>query len=383
MKKLHILITYTTTGLGHQVTALAIANRLKELYSDRFEITTCNFFTDAGEPEFTKYLEEVLNHMLKIPWAAQLMLIPCYLFLPFVHLYMRVFHRKVWLQSIKYIKEVNPDVVVTTHFFTQTVAIDAKKQYNLSYPVITFNPDIFDVFPCWDQRGDLFLVCSDKAEKKARFLGFKEQKLQLVAPALRQEFELSDFPPKSELQKNYHLNPELFTVFMSDGGQGRGKMQHTLHELVNLNIPMNIITVCGKNEELYEYLSKFSERLKQQDHVVNVVVFGFVESIVPILSVSDLFVGKSGPSTVFECLKMGCPVIVNLIANPAEKQAAYFFRKHEVLWICQNSKKVAKMVGNFVKNPELLNDTRTHLNQMELFHDGATMVADIILKQIS
>ena len=270
MKKPHIFISYTNTGSGHSTPALAIAQRIEELHPNKYQITTSNFFEDAGEIKFNRYIENSWNFLLKNPKITQIIIITGRLLYFLTPYYMRVFKPKARHNSMDYIKTMNPDIIFTTHFFTQTMAIDARQKFSMDYPLIALNPDTFETFPQWDRRGESFLVCSELAKKSAIQYGHKESTIKIVPQALRKEFYAVEKNDPKELRKQYNLRPDVFTILMSDGGQGIGKMYQSIRSLLKMDIPLNIIAVCGKNEKLCKKLLKL-----QQKTIAKILLFNF------------------------------------------------------------------------------------------------------------
>ena len=379
MIKPHIFISYTNTGAGHSTPALAIAQRIEELHPNKFKITTSNFFEDAGEIKFNRYIEKSWNFLLKNPKITQIIIIigrVLYFLTPY---YMRVCQAKARRTSMNYIKMVNPDLIFTTHFFTQVVAIDARKKFTMDYPLVTLNPDTFETFPQWDRRGESFLVCSELAKKSALKLGHKESTIKIVPQALRKEFYVVEKNDPKELRKQHNLRPGVFTILMSDGGQGIGKMYKSICALLKMDVPLNIIAICGKNEKLCKKLLKLQQKTIVKNSPIQFLIMGFADSMTPFIQMSDLFIGKSGPATMVECLKMDLPVLVVYSANSAERKTANFFVEKGVALSCMRSYLLAKKLEQIINNPHILDNIKSKLKNLDFFQDGSTVIAEIIV----
>ena len=379
MKKPHIFISYTNTGSGHSTPALAIAQRIEELHPNKYQITTSNFFEDAGEIKFNRYIENSWNFLLKNPKITQIIIITGRLLYFLTPYYMRVFKPKARHNSMDYIKTMNPDIIFTTHFFTQTMAIDARQKFSMDYPLIALNPDTFETFPQWDRRGESFLVCSELAKKSAIQYGHKESTIKIVPQALRKEFYAVEKNDPKELRKQYNLRPDVFTILMSDGGQGIGKMYQSIRSLLKMDIPLNIIAVCGKNEKLCKKLLKLQQKTIAKNSPIQFLIMGFADSMTPFMQMSDLFIGKSGPATMVECLKTDLPVLVVFSANSAERKTANFFIEKQVALSCMRSYLLPKKLEQIINNPHILNNIKSKLKNLDFFQDGSTIIAEIIV----
>ncbi len=377
MKK--ILITYSNTGAGHVIPAIAIAERIEDLYPNQYQVIASNFFEDAGELKFNRHIEKSWDFFLKYPILAKIVdrlgrilyAIPPY----FLH----VMHNRVLKNSMKHIRDVNPDVVFSTHFFSHTVAIEAKKKYNLSYTIIGFNPDTFEILPQWDRRGDILVLCSELAEKRALTFGHKKDYIKLVPQPLRKEFiDIKDIDP-AQLRKEYNLRPDVFTIFMSDGGQGVGNSLQTVEALLKHNLPLNIIIICGKNEKLYQKMLQY----QSPDHPTQILPFQFIDSTIPFIQMSDLFIGKAGPATVYECLKLKLPVLINFHAHYAERITSEYFEGYGVAMCCLKPNQIPHMIQEMIDNPTILNDIKDKISSLDIFQDGSKIMSELIVDEVN
>ena len=132
MKK-RVLITFVEAGQGHIVTAEAIANGLEKLYGDSVEVIRDYIFRDSGDKDLIKYekfLVKEVNRSNKNPLHLGFQCVAMKLFTEVGTLnftYNTVF-RKVKNKIIKHFEEINPDVIVSTHFCPSHFAACAKKK---------------------------------------------------------------------------------------------------------------------------------------------------------------------------------------------------------------------------------------------------------------
>ncbi|MGL4388922.1 MAG: glycosyltransferase [Brevinema sp.] len=379
MKK-HIFIAYTNTGMGHRVPAHAIADIIEKQYPNQYKITCSNFFADAGQPAFNTYIEKSWDFMLAYPIFTKITQFLAQIFFFSTHLYMPLLHYSVWKKSMQYMRDVNPDIVLATHFFPQTVAIDAKKKYQLSFPIITLNPDTFETFPFWDKRGDFFLVCSDIAKSQALKWKHKEEKLIIVPPALRENFD-ADSVVDDHIYQKYNIRKGVFTILMTDGGQGVGKMFQSIKRIIRLKKELNIIAVCAKNHQLYERLILLKHELQNKNSSIQITVLGFVSHVQELIKISDLFIGKSGPATILECFKMKLPVLVNFSANTAERNVVRFFKKKGVIWTTDIYRLPYKLL-RILDDPEVLEHIKTKIDKIDFLQNGSKIISEIVIEQI-
>jgi hypothetical protein len=99
------------------------------------------------------------------------------------------------------------------------------------------------------------------------------------------------------------LDPRLPTVLLFFGGQGSRRTVELARRLDAGPRGMNLIAVCGRNQQALEELSAW--RSKNPKHVV-----GFSEEVVRFMRLSDVLVGRPGPLSIFEALASRLPMVL-------------------------------------------------------------------------
>ncbi len=94
---------------------------------------------------------------------------------------------------------------------------------------------------------------------------------------------------------------------------------------------------------------------------------------------SDLFVGKSGPATIWECLKSNLPVLINFSANYAERTTAKYFIKNKVALSCPYVRSLPKKIKKILKKPTILTDIKEKLSKLDIFKDGSEVIANLLV----
>ena len=136
---------------------------------------------------------------------------------------------------------------------------------------------------------------------------------------------------------------------------------------------ITVVPICGKNVKLYEKLKAVTPSPS-----VDFRVLGFTDRILEYLGAADLFMGKSGASSVAEPCFFGVPEIITSYGTQMEQHNAHYYIDHvgNALAIF-NPKKAAEKVRFFYDNPQelekLAEKARAH-------HDnyGAEQTADIM-----
>ncbi|WP_199872996.1 glycosyltransferase [Inediibacterium massiliense] len=112
------------------------------------------------------------------------------------------------------------------------------------------------------------------------------------------------------------------------GGLGLG-MSEAISDLLSYPLDLQILVVTGKNEELYYDIKNLN--------LPNVAVFGFIDNIHELMSVSDLIITKPGGITVTEALIKELPIIVTSKLPGQEERNTEFILNNGIGMIATSS----------------------------------------------
>jgi processive 1,2-diacylglycerol beta-glucosyltransferase len=182
---------------------------------------------------------------------------------------------------------------------------------------------------------------------------YTDDNIKLVPFLIRKEaFQVS--MDKKVNRRLLGIDEDKFTVVLADGGYGVGKMQPMVEELLKRDLPINLIPVCGKNEELYEYF----KTLKSKGNT-NFYPKGLVDNMLEIIASADVCCGKSGASMMAEPCFFGVPEIITHYATDIERWIGKYYLKYvgSAIKIFEPKKAVDK-IEEFMKNPKKLEPYR-------------------------
>ena len=249
--------------------------------------------------------------------------------------------------GIKHMEELAPDLVVSTHWATNYYAMHMKER-----PLTAvYCPDA-KVNTLFRYKSDLTLISMPTGYRRARGMHFKRynnDNIKLVPFLIRNEaFSVS--LDKAVNRRKIGVDEDKFTVLLADGGYGVGKLKPMTEELLARNLPINLISVCGRNEELYKY---FLSLTPPQNTTFK--PFGMAENMLEIVASADISCGKSGASMMAEPCFFGIPQIITHYATDIERWIGrYYIKTVGSAMKIFNVKKAADKVEYFVNNPQAL-----------------------------
>jgi UDP-N-acetylglucosamine:LPS N-acetylglucosamine transferase len=150
---------------------------------------------------------------------------------------------------------------------------------------------------------------------------YKNGDLKLVPFCIRNEAYDFDIG-KMENRKKLGIPEDKFVITLAEGGYGIGKMEDICKILLEKDLPVVLIPICGKNKELYDKLStlKNGKNAEIRPLAFTPNVFGYIAS-------SDLFCGKSG-NMIAEPTFFGVPSIITKHSTNIERHIGDYYEKY-------------------------------------------------------
>lgn len=351
MSKPRVVFPYTEAGLGHIVPMNAIADAFERLYGNQVEVVRSQFFSESNQPklkDFEKKLSrEVVHHnkhasygyLATINMEFWRIRLSSWATMKFLSLGSRKY-------GYRHMEELRPDMVVSTHWATNYYA----KHIKPCPLTVVYCPDT-DVNPLFSYPSDMVLVPTPTGYADARKkhpIRFNEGNIKRVPYAIRQGAFDVEGADKRETRIKLGLDPDKFTVMLAEGGYGIGKMEKICKLIIQKDLPVNLVPVCGKNEQLYKKFLEYRPKGSTTFHPVGYEK----ENIFELMVCSDVFCGKAG-SMLSELTFFGIPQIVTKYATLIEqKMARYYLDYVKSALKIFDEKEVVGKIEEFMHCPE-------------------------------
>lgn len=355
MQKPTVLFPYVEAGMGHIVPMRAIAKKFKELYGDKVICREINFYTSGGAEELILFEERMKQSVVKQNVN--------HLFGFMMTNAMQIFGAKISTAAsahclkinackaaVKYMDELAPDLVFSTHWSTNYFAAKCKTK-----PLTAlYCPDVA-LYPIFEYPCDLTLTPTrygyEKALKKKR--RYNGQNLKYAMTAIDDNaFFIPD--DKERARRELGLTPDKFTVLFAEGGYGIGKCGEICRRIIERDLPVTMIAICGTNEKLFEELSHLKTEKNSELKLTK-----FTDRMQHYFAASDLFCGKSGGNVMSEATFAGVPQIITKYASGIEKMNGKYYEKEIKTAIkIFSPKKVVSAIESFAAEPEKLSPLR-------------------------
>jgi len=252
-----------------------------------------------------------------------------------------------------FLRQSNPDVVVSVHPVLTYFSIRALQEANLRIPFVTVVTDLVSLHPLWlCPKTDSCLVPTEPAKERALANGLPHEKVKVVGLPVGLKFA-GGVGDKGTLRDKLGLERDRPTILVVGGGEGMGKVYKIARAIAKAHVNAQLMVVAGRNKRL-------QRRLERVDWEIPTTVFGFVTNMPELMGASDVIVTKAGPHTISEALITGLPILLSgFVPGQEEGNVEYVINKGVGTWT-EKPRRIADTLAQWLQPG---NETLTHMAQ--------------------
>jgi processive 1,2-diacylglycerol beta-glucosyltransferase len=210
----------------------------------------------------------------------------------------------------KLLAEKRWDIVVNTHFLPAEIIASLKRKRKFATPQLTATTD-FETHRLWvNQPCDHYFTATEEGSLNLQYWGVPAKDITVTGIPIDPIF--SEEKDRAGCLKRQGLAGDRPIVLQLGGGFGVGPVEKLFNGLLELEKPLEIVVVAGRNEELKKRLEKLKTPERHRVHIL-----GFTTQIDELMAVADLVVTKPGGLTTSETLARGAAMAV---VNPIPGQ---------------------------------------------------------------
>jgi hypothetical protein len=348
-KKIHIL--FHDAGGGHRNAAIAlqtiIAQQGRPWQVELVQFQELTDHLDVLRKLTGIRIQEQYNIILENGWtlgATQLLRV--------LQLTIRLFHAPLVKLLAKTWRTKPADMLVSVIPHFNREISESWELTNPGRPFVTLITDLADFPPrFWIEPIDEqhVIAGTEKAAEQARAMGHDASHIfQTSGMILRPDFYQPDDSDPLELRRSMGLRSDLPTAIMLFGGHGSKVMYEITERLDAANFRLQLILMCGKNEEL-------ANKLRRQKWRMPVHIVGFTKEVPKYMRAADFLIGKPGPGSIAESMVKGLPVLVecNAWTLPQERYNTEWVKEKRVGIVLDDFRQVVEGVRQMLDTATL------------------------------
>jgi UDP-N-acetylglucosamine:LPS N-acetylglucosamine transferase len=326
MKKIHVV--FHDAGGGHRNAAVALQTIAAQQGRDwQVELVQFQDLTDRLDVlrKLTGIrIQQQYNIMLQNGWTLG----SKYL-LRVLQLTIRLLHGRMVRLLEEFWREHPADLLVSVipHF-----NCEISESWSAVYPgrpFVTLITDLADYPPrFWIEpiKEQYVIAGTERAVEQARAFGHDNPHIfQTSGMILRPDFYMEEDVDPIALRQELGLHSDLPTAIVLFGGHGSKVMLHLTERLNTADLPLQLILICGRNEEL-------AAEFRSRKWSIPVHVVGFTKEIHKLMRAADFLIGKPGPGSIAEAMVRKLPVLIecNSWTLPQERYNAEWVNEKRV-----------------------------------------------------
>ncbi|WDD36928.1 glycosyltransferase (plasmid) [Nostoc sp. UHCC 0926] len=379
-KKFLINIVTGNSGGGHIATSNAISSIIEQQLPCQTSVTDVDVLAQRlaeGKKTLDIYRlfgtsgDQVLNQIMQSGWTWI-----HHLMMPFNKLLIKLNHDAGVRIFEEHWREQQPDMVVSVVPLFNKMIWESLQRVKPDTPLLTIITDFAD-FPSayWiEPETGSYIVCgTERAVEQARSLGVKEELIiKTSGLVINPRFYEPIVSDRAQERQRLGLDPDCLTGLVLFGGNGSKVMLEIAKRLESFQQKLQLIFICGHNEELAMALRK-SQGLQKR------FVITFTKDIPYYMHLCDFFIGKPGNVSISEALVMKLPVIVERSAAtmPQELYTTDWIQQQQVGLVIRSFRDIDRAVEQFLQ-PE--NFARYRENVAAVNNTAVFEIPDILQK---
>jgi len=344
MEKKKVLILSAPFGSGHA----SVAQALEEVFVKKYPNIEVRV-ADVMDFAFKIFKESIPKAYLIISSKA-----------PLLYKWIYKFHKKVSRHKIlnklsdsmlkgsefaDFIKEFNPNFIISTNPLPMHLVSISKEENIINVPSANVCTD-FGFHTFWyNPDVNYYFVATEGIKRRFVKRGVGKDSILVTGIPVKERFKKEC--NKSQILSSLGFSENIPVLLIVGGKMSYEKLYKVINNLKGKNV--QFIIVAGRDKELYEQLQE--SEIKDNPAVR---IFGFIDNLDELMSISDLILTKAGGVTVAECFVKSLPMVINDIVPGQEEDNVKYVVLSKVGFECKNQKKCAKIIldlfmGNKIK----------------------------------
>jgi processive 1,2-diacylglycerol beta-glucosyltransferase len=245
------------------------------------------------------------------------------------------------------------DLVINTHFLPAEIIASLRKKQKLCLPQVTATTD-FETHRLWvNQPCEHYYTATEEGARYLQHWGVPAEHITATGIPIHPVF--SRPRDRGLCLKKHGLDAGRPVVLQLAGGFGVGPIARLFKAILDVDQPLQLVVISGKNEKVRAELSAVKPPPR---HCAKVL--GFTQEIDEFMAVADLVVSKPGGLTTSETLARGAAmVIVNPIPGQETRNSDFLLEQGAAIKI-NNLATLPYKIGGLLGDPERLTQLKAN-----------------------
>lgn len=250
------------------------------------------------------------------------------------------------------------DLVINTHFLPAEIIASLRKKNRLHLPQVTVTTD-FETHRLWvNEPCDAYFTATEEGAAYLRSWGVAPS-TPVLATGIPIHPAFSEPKARAECLRRQGLVGDRPVVLQLAGGFGVGPIEKLYRALLDVDVPIEVIVVTGRNEKVRQQLNAVGMPDRHRGQVL-----GFTDQIDELMAVADLVVTKPGGLTTSETLARGAAmVIVNPIPGQESRNSDFLLENGAAIKV-NNLATLPHKLGRLLRAPERLAQLKANAQQL-------------------
>jgi UDP-N-acetylglucosamine:LPS N-acetylglucosamine transferase len=349
MKKVHIL--FHDAGGGHRNAAVALQTVLAQQHR-AWQVELVQFQELTDKLDVLRRLtgiriQEQYNVILENGWTLGATAL-----LRVLQATIRLFHKPLVRLLEDFWRQNPADLLVSVIPHFNLEIYEGWNNVCPGRPFVTIITDLADFPPhFWIEpiKDQYIIAGTRRAVEQAKAIGHDDAHIFATSGMiLRPDFYVPDNSDPIALRGELGLKPDLPTAIVLFGGHGSKVMFDITERLNAANVPVQLILICGRNDQL-------AAKLRARKWRMPVNVIGFTKEIHKWMRAADFLIGKPGPGSIAEAMVRKLPVLIecNSWTLPQERYNAEWVIAKRVGIVLNSFREVVDGVNQMLKPAKL------------------------------
>ena len=297
---------------------------------------------------------------------------------PWQHLRRRVAMDRLNTQPmIRFLKRVQPDLCVATHFLPAEIIawLIAKRKLKARHAIVVTDYDVHAMWLC--RTVDRYYVAIEEAVEYLSRIGVSREIIRVTGIPVDPLFAVK--VNKMTARDHLGLDPAASMILISAGGYGIGPVEQLVRDLLALQKPWQIVAIAGKAEKVHKRLAEIARGAGSlPSGAARLFPVGFTSGMDQYMAAADLLIGKAGGLTTSEALARALPMaLIEPIPGQEERNADHLLEAGAAIR-CNNLPTAAWKIAGLLNDPPRLARMRQAASKMGRPEAAAAIAKDTL-----